>query len=242
MYVVTKTGRAAWESGDAAVPEQYRLLLWRIDMQGDEQACNALRELYPKTLVSDWLGELLELGYIERGKRSDADITVPLEASAIAAAGASAVQTLSSVGAYVAAESVPAMRGKKPSEVVVLVVEDDPDQRALADLRVSMAGYQVKVASSVNELLWNLLNEPPPDVLLLDVMLPDGNGFDVLAKLRRHPKYSGLAIILLTAVRDAEAIGKGLALGANGYVAKPYSKNVLTRVIRTVFGQSASPA
>lgn len=240
MYVVTKTGRAAWESGDAAVPEQYRLLLWRIDMQGDEAACNALRELYPKSLVADWLGELLELGYIERGKRSDADITVPLEASAIAAAGASAAQSLSSVGAYVAADSMPSLRGRKPSELVVLIVEDDPDQRALADLRVSMAGYQVKVASSVNELLWNLLNEPPPDVLLLDVMLPDGNGFDVLAKLRRHPKYAGLAIILLTAVRDAEAIGKGLALGANGYVAKPYSKNVLTRVIRTVFGQAAS--
>jgi two-component system, OmpR family, response regulator len=241
MYVVTKSGRAAWESGDAAVPEQYRLLLWRIDMQGDELACNALRELYPKSLVADWIGELLELGYIERGKRSDADITVPLEASAIAAAaGANAAQSLSSVGAYVAADSMPSMRGKKASEIVVLVVEDDPDQRALADLRVSMAGYQVKVAASVNELLWHLLNEPAPDILLLDVMLPDGNGFDVLSKLRRHPKYAGLAIILLTAVRDAEAIGKGLALGANGYVAKPYSRNVLARVIRTISGQAAA--
>jgi CheY-like chemotaxis protein len=238
MYVVTKTGRAAWESGDAAVPEQYRLLLWRIDMQGDEQACNALRELYPKSLVADWIGELVELGYIERGKRSDADITVPLEASAIASATATATQSLSSVGAYVAPDSLP-RSGKKPGETVVLVVEDDPDQRALADLRVSMAGYQVRVASSVNELLWALLNEEAPDVLLLDVMLPDGNGFDVLANLRRHPRFSGLAIILLTAVRDPEAIGRGLALGAQGYVAKPYSKNVLTRVIRTIFGHAA---
>ncbi len=235
MYVVTKSGRAAWESGDNAVPEQYRLLLWRIDIQGDEQALNALRELYPRQLVSDWIGELLELGYVERGKRSDADLTVPLEASMIATAGAAAAHSLSSVGAYVTADAMP--RGKKPGDIVVLVVEDDPDQRALADLRVSMAGYQVKVAATVNELLWQLLNEEAlPDVVLLDVMLPDGNGFDVLAKLRRHPRFARLAIVMLTAVRDPEAIGRGLALGAQGYVAKPYSKNVLARVLRTIFG------
>lgn len=233
MYVVTKTGRAAWESGDAAVPEQYRLLLWRIDMQGDEPACNALREQHPKSLVSDWVGELVELGYLERGKRSDADITVPVDVGAFAAA-TSAAQSLSSVGAFVTADAMP--RGKKPEETVVLVVEDDPDQRALADLRVTMAGYQVRVASSVNEMLWSLLNEELPDVLLLDVNLPDGNGFDVLAKLRRHPRYARLAVVLLTAVRDPEAIGRGLALGAQGYIAKPYSRNVLARVLGTIFG------
>jgi two-component system OmpR family response regulator len=236
MYVVTKTGRAAWESGDAAVPEQYRLFLWRIDMQGDEQACNALREAHPKSLVADWIGELLELGYLERGKRSDADITVPIDVGAFAAA-TSAAQSLSSMGAFVSADAMP--RGKKPEDTVVLVVEDDPDQRALADLRVTMAGYQVRVASSVNEMLWALLDEDLPDVLLLDVNLPDGNGFDVLAKLRRHPRYARLAVVLLTAVRDPEAIGRGLALGAQGYVAKPYSRNVLARVIRTIFGHPA---
>jgi CheY-like chemotaxis protein len=235
MYVVTKSGRAAWESGDSKVPEQYRLLLWRIDMQGDEQACNALREQHPKSLVADWVGELVELGYLERGKRSDADITVPMEASAIAAAGAAAAQSLSSVGAFVAAgDTMP--QGKKPNEIVVLVVEDDPDQRALADLRVTMAGYKVKTAATVNEMLWSLLNEELPDAVLLDVNLTDGNGFDVLAKLRRHPRFARVAIVLLTAMRDPEAIGRGLALGAQGYVAKPYSKNVLARVLGTIFG------
>lgn len=235
MYIVTKTGRAAWESADSAVPEQYRLILWRVDVQGDEQAFAALRETYPKQLVADWIDELLELGYLERGKRSDADLTVPLEAKAIAAA-AGAAESLSSVGAYVAPDSVPGLRGRKPAELVVLVVEDDPDQRALADLRVTMAGYQVRLAGSVNELLWQLLNEPPPDVILLDVELPDGDGFDVLAKLRRHPQFGRLAIVLLTARRDPESIGRGLALGASGYIAKPYSKNVLARVIRTLSG------
>ena len=98
MYVVTKKGRAAWEAADAAVPDQYRRMLWQIDVQGDQLALNGLRKLYTKALVADWVDELIQLGYLERGKRSDADITVPLDAEAIAAAGEAASQSLSSVG------------------------------------------------------------------------------------------------------------------------------------------------
>ena len=238
MYVVTKKGRAAWEAADAAVPDQYRRMLWQIDVQGDQLALNGLRKLYTKALVADWVDELIQLGYLERGKRSDADITVPLDAEAIAAAGEAASQSLSSVGAYVAAGSMRALHAKKPGERVVLIVEDDPDQRALADLRVSMAGYRVRVAANANGMLWSLLNEPRPDILLLDVMLPDGNGFDILPKLRRHPSFSSVVIILLTAMREPESIGKGLALGAHGYIAKPYSKNVLKRVFDSIIGHA----
>ena len=70
---------------------------------------------------------------------------------------------------------------------MVLVVEDDPDQRALADLRMSMAGYSVRVAESVNALLRSLLEHGMPDVLVLDVMLDDGDGFDVLEKIAATP-------------------------------------------------------
>jgi DNA-binding response OmpR family regulator len=116
----------------------------------------------------------------------------------------------------------------------VLIVEDDPDQRALADLRISMAGYGVRVAASVGDLLRSLRKDGTPDLLLLDVMLPDGNGFDVLAKLRRHPDYTSLPIIMLTAERKPADIGRGLALGADGYVIKPYSKALITDVIARV--------
>src|SRR5207249_10348940 len=107
---------------------------------------------------------------------------------------------------------------KPRAETVVLVVEDDPDQLALADLRVTMAGYVVRVADSVNALLHSLLDHGTPDILVLDVMLPDGDGFDVLAKMRRHPIYAMLPIVMLTAKTDPDDIRRGLGLGADGYI------------------------
>ena len=124
---------------------------------------------------------------------------------------------------------------KKPvAETVVLIVEDDPDQRALADLRMSIAGYMVRVAESVNALLHSLLEHGTPDLLILDLMLPDGDGFDILAKMRRHPIYALLPIVLLTARDNPADIRKGIVLGADGYVTKPYSKNTLASVVRRV--------
>jgi DNA-binding response OmpR family regulator len=80
----------------------------------------------------------------------------------------------------------------------------------------------------------SLIKDEAPDLLLLDVMLPDGNGFEVLGKIRRHPKFSSLPIIMLTAASEPSDIGKGLALGADGYVIKPYSKNIINAVILKV--------
>jgi len=92
----------------------------------------------------------------------------------------------------------------------------------------------VRVAGSVNGFLQAIVDEGAPDLLLLDVMLPDGDGFDVLSKMRRHQALGSLPIIMLTARNDAADIGRGLALGADGYITKPYTKNILGEVIGRV--------
>ena len=98
-----------------------------------------------------------------------------------------------------------------------------------------MAGYQVRVARSAAELLAELRKQqPPPDIVLLDVMLPDGDGFDILAKIRGHRGFATLPVVMLTAKTKAEDIRRGLALGADAYVTKPYSKSVLADAIRQV--------
>lgn len=236
MYVVTKAGRDAWESQDTSVPEQYRRLLWLIDVQGGARAVKGLCQDHPERLIRDWLGELNELGFIQPRQPGADDTTISLTLNEPALqAGANAVASLSGTGAYLAVNpSSQARTPKAPAQSTVLIVEDDPDQLALADLRVTMAGYRVRVAASIDELLKSLLNEASPDLLLLDGVLPDGNGFDVMAKIRRHPKFSSLPIVMLTAERDPVDIGRGLALGANGYVTKPYSKNLLSHVIHRV--------
>ena len=74
----------------------------------------------------------------------------------------------------------------------------------------------------------------PPDIVLLDVMLPDGNGFDILARIRSHPKLALLPVVMLTAENRAEDIKRGLALGADAYVTKPYSKTIVVDTIHAV--------
>ena len=69
-------------------------------------------------------------------------------------------------------------------------------------------------------------------------MLPDGNGFDLLAKLRASPEFATLPIVMLTAKTELSDIHNGLQLGADGYITKPYSKQQLAEVIGRVLKQS----
>jgi len=252
VYRLTQSGREAWESQDVAVPADYRRMLWLMDFHGHAGVIHDLLRQYPKHVLDEWLAEMEELGLIEQAldmqasehafSSREADVTQTMDQGGVRHEADTAGVTLARTGAYVAADRL-ALRpspSKAPADSVVLIVEDDPDQLALADLRVSMAGYKVRVASSVNAFLQGMLDEGAPDLLLLDVALPDGDGFDVLAKMRRHPVLGSLPIVLLTARNDAADIGKGLLLGADGYVTKPYTKNLLADVIRRVLKQDSA--
>jgi CheY-like chemotaxis protein len=232
-YRLTEAGRAAWESQDTAVPADYRLILWLLDFHGNDYAAGAFRR-FPEQLLLEWLGEMEELGLIQRAPEDSARL--PLTDIEVLDDEVTVAEMLGRGGAYLAEHRLRGRRppGKPRGRVVVLIVEDDPDQLALADLRVSMAGYSVRVAASADALTRSFAAEGPPDVLLLDIELPDGDGFDILWKLRRHRRYAELPVILLTARSDAEDIGKGLRLGADGYITKPYSKNLLAGVIEKV--------
>lgn len=227
MWLVTAAGRDAWKAEDKAIPEGYRRLLRSIDVQGDTRAIEELLGEYPEKLVQDWLNELEELRFIEsRAGGAAGDTKIAAEAAA----------TLADTGAYLAERSRKACNPKPAGETTILIVEDDPDQLALADLRVSAAGYNVRAVQSASELTAYLAKHAAPDLLLLDVMLPDGNGFDLLSVLRRDAKFAALPVIMLTVISDRAQIGEGLALGADGYVTKPYSKNILVGVIKGVLG------
>jgi PleD family two-component response regulator len=247
-YRLTAAGRSAWESEDMAVPEDYRRILWLMDFHGQDGVVGELLRRYPKNVLDEWLTEMEDLGLIETSavqqdgstfSTREADRTLGLDQARMRRDGASASAALARTGAYISADRLsrrPAPR-KSPAETVVLIVEDDADQLALADLRVSMAGYKVRVARSANEFLQSMLDDGAPDLLLLDVLLPDGNGFELLTKMRRHAVLGSLPIVMLTAENKAEDIGKGLLLGADGYITKPYTKNILADVIRRVLKQ-----
>lgn len=141
---------------------------------------------------------------------------------------------LKAKGAYLAEERLKnrAPLAKPASEIWVLVVEDDPEQAELASRRLGLAGYQVRVADSERAFLAALRDHGVPDAFCLDVELPDGDGFGLLAYIRRDPRLALVPVIMLTAKSEPEEIRKGLVLGADGYVPKPYAKSVLTETLR----------
>jgi CheY-like chemotaxis protein len=251
-YRLTAAGREAWEGQDAGVPADYRRILWMMDVQGQGGVADALSKLYPQEMLEEWLAEMEELGLIECLPEGEAHAsafaagpsdTLALDQAHLREAAKIAGSALARTGAFLSLDRLKRrpLTIKAPADTVILIVEDDPDQLALADLRVSMAGYKVRVASSVNGFLQALVDEGAPDLLLLDVMLPDGDGFDVLGKMRRHQALGSLPIVMLTAKNDAADIGRGLVLGADGYITKPYTKNILADVIERVLKRPQSP-
>jgi len=122
------------------------------------------------------------------------------------------------------------------SNYSVLVVEDDPElQRALKFL-LTMEKFSPRLASNRDEILQALRTLPLPDVALLDVGLPDTNGFDVLARMRQHPQLKSIPVIMLTGLAQREDVIRGLAAGADGYITKPFDREVLLTGIRAVLG------
>ncbi|VAX23509.1 Phosphate regulon transcriptional regulatory protein PhoB (SphR) [hydrothermal vent metagenome] len=112
----------------------------------------------------------------------------------------------------------------------ILVVDDEEDIRDLLQYNLESAGYEVVVAKTGEEAL-TAIRAAKPKVVLLDLMLPGIDGLDVCKKVRLESEISETPIIMLTARGEEEDIVKGLEIGADDYVTKPFSiKEVLARI------------
>ncbi len=115
----------------------------------------------------------------------------------------------------------------------ILIVDDEPNIVISLEFLIKKEGFTVAVAADGEEALAKV-TEFSPDLILLDVMMPKKSGFEVCEALRADPQQSGLKIIMLTAKgRDTE-MAKGLALGADAYMTKPFSTKDLIARIREV--------
>jgi DNA-binding response OmpR family regulator len=103
-----------------------------------------------------------------------------------------------------------------------LVVDDAPDIRLLADLVLSMAGFTVTAASSGSEALQKLASGDLPDIVLLDVQMPDVDGWETLTRVRATPRTAELPVVLCTVKGLPEDNLKGWSLGCDGYLGKPF--------------------
>jgi len=119
----------------------------------------------------------------------------------------------------------------------VLIVEDEPDIRALVVHHLKREGYQVSAASSGEEAL-RQVQAAPPDLVLLDLMMPAMDGLEVCRRLRQDPATAMLPIVMLTAKGDEVDRVLGLEIGADDYVVKPFSPKELLARVRAVLRRS----
>jgi phosphate regulon transcriptional regulator PhoB len=117
--------------------------------------------------------------------------------------------------------------------VDVLVVEDEPDIRQLLVHHLEREGYRCRQAGTGTEAL-RAVRASAPDLIVLDLMLPEIGGLDVCRRLRGEPATAGIPIIMLTAKSDEVDRVVGLELGADDYVAKPFSPKELVARVRAV--------
>jgi two-component system phosphate regulon response regulator PhoB len=123
----------------------------------------------------------------------------------------------------------------------ILVVEDERDIAALVAYHLTKEGYRVRTAEGGTEALEAAASERP-DLLILDLMLPGLSGYEVLGELRRRPELTEVPVIVLTARRDEADRVKGLELGADDYVTKPFSPRELVLRVGAVLRRAQSPA
>lgn len=118
----------------------------------------------------------------------------------------------------------------KPS---ILIVDDEPMTRNLLRLMLERAGFEISEAEDGLKALL-MVAEQPPDVLLLDVMMPNMDGLTVCEKLRARPETAVLPIILLSARTSPESVKAGIEAGATRYLGKPISHEQLIQTVRDV--------
>lgn len=118
------------------------------------------------------------------------------------------------------------------SRSTILIVDDNPDNLMVLS-ELLMPDYRVKAATTGEKALRIALAEPAPDLVMLDVMLPDLSGYEVFGRLREHPVSAEIPVIFVTAMDSIEAQVQGLDAGAVDYITKPIVPSLVLARVRT---------
>jgi DNA-binding response OmpR family regulator len=117
----------------------------------------------------------------------------------------------------------------------ILIVDDEPSIIVPVQFLMEQNGYEVMVAFSGEEAM-EIIAETKVDLILLDIMLPVIDGFEVCQRVRENPQWNKIIIILLTALGSDANVEKGLALGADAYITKPFSNVDIVEKVKELLG------
>jgi len=120
----------------------------------------------------------------------------------------------------------------------VLIADDEPNIVTSLEYLMTKSGYEVKIARNGDEAL-ELVESFRPDVVLLDVMMPRKSGYEVCQQIRERADWQHIKILMLSAKGREAEVNKGLSLGADSYVTKPFSNQELIATIDALVGDGA---
>ena len=118
----------------------------------------------------------------------------------------------------------------------ILIVDDEPGILSALQFLMEQQGYNVLTAES-GEFALQLIDQYNPDLVLLDIMLPGIDGWEVCKIVHLNPDFRNVKIIFLTAKNNKDAIDKGLALGGDAYITKPFKNDELVAKVKEILGE-----
>lgn len=177
------------------------------------------------------VGKWMKANIKSAAKTADDDMAKTSQMAVIEAQ--SNINSIKQSGFFMQPPEAAPVVGKKH---LVLIVEDDPIQLSLLKTIVTKEGHDIAIARNRAEVLAALNRLPYPDLLLLDVQLPDVDGFMILEKAKQHPALKAARVVMVTARTERADIAKGVLLGADGYITKPYRPATMTAAIRQALG------
>lgn len=179
-----------------------------------------VQQVEPDPFTLQWQADLVNLNRSVGKEEADAGLA-----------------SLQRSGFYVQIARERAPRPRVPgTPLTAVVVDDDAVLARFTTTLLSLMGFTVRQAGDRAEVVAQIRKMPVADLILLDVMLPDADGFDILRSVRAHPVLKDVPVIMLTGKATREAVIKGLSGGADGYITKPASPDAVMRAVRTVMG------
>ena len=124
----------------------------------------------------------------------------------------------------------------------ILIIEDEESLLKLETILLTAKGYRVSGALTGNDALKKISDETF-DLILLDIMLPDIDGFEICCRVKQDPRTSGIPVVMLTAKKNPDDQTRGVACGASAYLTKPFKSAMIIEVIeKLLHGSSAMEA
>ena len=128
-----------------------------------------------------------------------------------------------------------ASSGVTPSPARILIVDDDPHSRQLLEVMLRPEGYQIVTAATGEDAL-AIVAQQPPDLILLDVMMPGMDGYQVVARIKGNQATQHIHVLMLSALSDRNSRMHGLSAGAEDFLTKPVNRAELCALVRNLLG------